>query len=515
MRFKTSLFSVVALITGLMVVITPSARAETLVFPCGGTATYSVIMPAGIAQDGGKYGNPCSGELTLDSKVKIIGDLAFDSSHLTSVVIPNSVTTIGYRAFAFSKLSSVIIPNSVTSIGERAFDQSKLTSVEIPNSVKSIGVWAFFYTPLTSVTIPDSVTSIGDKAFAGTSLKTVTIPNSVKTIGEGAFAGSMIESVVLPNSLFSIKKDVFSGTNLKSIAIPSSVKEIGEGAFSYTKLDSISIPNSVISIGRNSFQGAGLTTIIISNSVTNIGAGAFSGNYITSIVIPSSVLTIGDGAFSNNSYLEFASIPETLVTLGKDVFSGRNSLKSIEYCGKLTGLSITPICTTKLNTSRLSSNPAIVKLTVHYQRAAADYSGWELWLWRNQINGTDSDVNKSGVKFTGEDAFGKFVTLDINEMNKFDDIGIIVRKGEWLLKDLDIDRFISKFSSDGKAEVWLRQGDPVIYYSNPAPVASNPVAEEPKAAISTKKITITCVKGKLAKKVTAVKPVCPKGYKKK
>jgi hypothetical protein len=31
----------------------------------------------------------------------------------------------------------------------------------------------------------------------------------------------------------------------------------------------------------------------------------------------------------------------------------------------------------------------------------------------------------------------------------------------------------------------------------------------------TKKTTITCVKGKLIKNVTAVKPVCPKGYKKK
>jgi hypothetical protein len=29
------------------------------------------------------------------------------------------------------------------------------------------------------------------------------------------------------------------------------------------------------------------------------------------------------------------------------------------------------------------------------------------------------------------------------------------------------------------------------------------------------KTTITCVKGKLTKKVTAVKPVCPAGYKKK
>jgi hypothetical protein len=36
-----------------------------------------------------------------------------------------------------------------------------------------------------------------------------------------------------------------------------------------------------------------------------------------------------------------------------------------------------------------------------------------------------------------------------------------------------------------------------------------------KAATARKKTTITCVKGKLTKKVTAVKPVCPKGYKKK
>jgi membrane protein involved in colicin uptake len=35
-----------------------------------------------------------------------------------------------------------------------------------------------------------------------------------------------------------------------------------------------------------------------------------------------------------------------------------------------------------------------------------------------------------------------------------------------------------------------------------------------KAAL-VKKVTITCVKGKTVKKVTAVKPKCPAGYKKK
>ena len=40
-------------------------------------------------------------------------------------------------------------------------------------------------------------------------------------------------------------------------------------------------------------------------------------------------------------------------------------------------------------------------------------------------------------------------------------------------------------------------------------------AAEAKAAAAKKKKTITCVKGKKVKKVTAVKPKCPKGYKKK
>jgi hypothetical protein len=42
-----------------------------------------------------------------------------------------------------------------------------------------------------------------------------------------------------------------------------------------------------------------------------------------------------------------------------------------------------------------------------------------------------------------------------------------------------------------------------------------PVTEIAPAQVLPKKKTITCVKGKTVKKVTAVKPACPTGYKKK
>ena len=125
-----------------------------------------------------------------------------------------------------------------------------------------------------------------------------------------------------------------------------------------------------------------------------------------------------------------------------------------------------------------AANPATVTLTVHYQRPAADYENWNLWLWRNLGTGTDSDVNKDGVKFTGDDDFGKVVTVEINNMDKYENVGIIVRKGEWAAKDVTADRFITKFGADGKTEIWLRQADPVIYYEKPTGEVVIPVANK-------------------------------------
>ena len=54
--------------------------------------------------------------------------------------------------------------------------------------------------------------------------------------------------------------------------------------------------------------------------------------------------------------------------------------------------------------------------------------------------------------------------------------------------------------------------------STPAPamtVTPTPTPTATAKAAAATKVTITCVKGKLVKKVAAVKPVCPKGYKKK
>ncbi len=122
--------------------------------------------------------------------------------------------------------------------------------------------------------------------------------------------------------------------------------------------------------------------------------------------------------------------------------------------------------------------PATVNLTVHYQRPAGDYQGWNLWLWKNLNSGSDVDVDTNGVNFTSDDDFGKIAKVQILGMDKFESIGVIVRKGVWDSKDIGDDRFIDKIKDDGNVEIWLRQGDPTIHYEFPtAPIPKNPAIE--------------------------------------
>jgi len=222
----------------------------------------------------------------------------------------------------------------------------------------------------------------------------------------------------------------------------------------------------------------------------------------------------------------------------------------------------------------VKATPDSLTLTVHYHRPGGDYNGWNLWLWKNSNQDSlDTPISPTGVQFTGTDDFGKVVTVKVEGMKSFKDIGVIVRLNDWSAKDIDDDRFITEFDPNGNAEVWLVQNAKPIFTKRPSILEAKQEAEakaaaelkakqeaeakaaaelkakqeaeakaaaelkakqeaEAKAAAElkakqeaeaaalaaaakSKKTTITCVKGKLTKKVTAVKPKCPAGYKKK
>ncbi|HEX7405825.1 MAG TPA: type I pullulanase [Candidatus Nanopelagicaceae bacterium] len=119
------------------------------------------------------------------------------------------------------------------------------------------------------------------------------------------------------------------------------------------------------------------------------------------------------------------------------------------------------------------ATPSTVHLVIHYQRPGDDYTGWNLWLWKNvPDNSKDVTISTSGVEFNGSDSFGKVLALDITDMQNFDNVGIIIRLNNWAAKDIADDRFITNFDANGKAEVWLVQGDRQIYTAAPVNVST-------------------------------------------
>ena len=70
--------------------------------------------------------------------------ICFPSGRTGDYAIPGSVINVGYGSFDSSNLTSIVIPDGVTSIGDYVFgDSGKLKSVTIPESVAKIDNWAF------------------------------------------------------------------------------------------------------------------------------------------------------------------------------------------------------------------------------------------------------------------------------------------------------------------------------------------------------------------------------------
>ena len=157
----------------------------------------------------------------------------------------------------------------ITEIGEDAFCSGKLKSVILPDSVQKIGMCAFTGAyNLEEAFIPEGVKVIETQAFMHCrKLKSVTIPDSVYRIGFGLFNDcNMLATVEISENhpVYEVKDLVLIDKRTKEII--SSAGRI-EGVYT--------VPEGIQSIATVAFQECDfMTEIIIPDSVTEIGHGA-------------------------------------------------------------------------------------------------------------------------------------------------------------------------------------------------------------------------------------------------
>ena len=106
---------------------------------------------------------------------------------------------------------------------------------------------------------------------------------------------------------------------------------------------------------------------------------------------------------------------------------------------------------------------AELQIFVHYYRYLEDYKNWNVWAWGDGQEGY-------GYPFVNSDEFGQVAKINLKDLNQIENIGFIIRKGEWSEKDIDKDRFIDLTKAvevNGKKQlhVYLLQGEEMVYYT--------------------------------------------------
>ncbi len=90
---------------------------------------------------------------------------------------------------------------------------------------------------------------------------------------------------------------------------------------------------------------------------------------------------------------------------------------------------------------------------LHYHRPDGKYDGWAVWAWADGQEG-------KAYPFDKKDGYGVYAQLEFAQPT--DRVGFIVRRGDWLERDGDVDRFVSP-SEAGVAEAWLVAGEERVF----------------------------------------------------
>lgn len=204
--------------------------------------------------------------------VTALADKAFYEKHVTTVVVPDSVTEIGDLCFSGDNyLVSLTLPDGLAELPYGALESCfRLMDFDLPQGLKKISGSALQYNYyLTHLTLPSSLTEIEQLNFIGLhGLQSLTLAeddaafkldetNGLLMTADGTrllhcFSDiSPAEEIILPEGMKTIDPFAFHyDVTVEKIVLPEGTETIGLLAFGICpKLTEIVIPASVTAIG--------------------------------------------------------------------------------------------------------------------------------------------------------------------------------------------------------------------------------------------------------------------------
>lgn len=257
-------------------------------------------------------------------------------AELDSLALPAGLTSIGQAALAgCTHLTTLVLPETLTGIGSYAFSGSGLTEVVVPQGVVTIGegAWAQCHA-LTTVSL--NAPEVPAHAFMGDSLLTsVTLGKQVKTIGKSAFNGcSALDSITLDtdNALATIGTEAFLGASAKGIDLGKieSLEGVGNWAFASSGITTATLPQGISTLGDGAFAFTDSLQQAALPAVTTVPAFAFAGSSLAgNVALAEGTENMGDYAFYNNDKVSVFTVPASMVYMGNWAMAGMTGLDTI------------------------------------------------------------------------------------------------------------------------------------------------------------------------------------------
>ena len=204
--------------------------------------------------------------------VTALADKAFYEKHVTTVVVPDSVTEIGDLCFSGDNyLVSLTLPDGLAELPYGALESCfRLMDFDLPQGLKKISGSALQYNYyLTHLTLPSSLTEIEQLNFIGLhGLQSLTLAED-----DAAFKLDETNGLLMTADGTRLLHCFSDISPAEEIILPEGVKIVDPFAFHYDyDVKRIVLPEGVETIGAMAFAMCpNLTEIVIPASVTDIG----------------------------------------------------------------------------------------------------------------------------------------------------------------------------------------------------------------------------------------------------
>lgn len=290
-----------------------------------------VVLPNGISSIGNYFCRACTNlvELNLPDGLEDIGTFFLYECGLDEVIFPYGLSVINGSALDSSNVSNIVIPKSVTRIGDYAFQRcANLSYIEIPNSVDSIGAFFCRNSSLTTVKFySETPPTVGTYFLEGNDNCSIHIPegsleNYLNQQGFPTESSRYVEYPTLKHKLETLGK--LMASNLTKQFVSASWDE-GLTTLA-NKVRNIQDFNDIFEFdSSNDYASKGFRMTWSALTETNV-------SYFT-LKIPSTITTLGDYSFYRVSSMKICEIPSSVTSIGNSVFSGTNKLEKIIFKG--------------------------------------------------------------------------------------------------------------------------------------------------------------------------------------